>query len=223
MGVNPARRCRNQTYKQVGDGAPEGMETAMAVLNVHLISRFNYDHEDIGEGGLYQVGLYLIDFFDQVVSGTSTFTSSDFWYNSDAGQVAAKDLVCYMLTSSGDSIVANHTSDPLGPAGSTVWSQSSRAMISEIYMDATTGDASRPRLLANLIIHELMHNKLDAHPSLAIFNTTAGIHGIANGRVSTGGSVSSATTPSQADIRAMRRGINLSIPQHTSDFVPWSF
>jgi hypothetical protein len=195
----------------------------MPVLNVHLISRFDYDAEDIGEGGLYMVGLHLIDFFNQVVAGSQSFTGSDYWYNSDAGQVGPKDLVCYMLTSSGRSIVARHSSDQLGAAGSTVWSLTSQAMISEIYMDATTGDASRPRLLANLIIHELMHNKLDAHPSLAIFNTTAGIHGIANGRVSTGGSVSSATTPSQADIRAMRRGINLSIPQHTSDFVPWSF
>jgi hypothetical protein len=193
------------------------------VLNVHLISRFNYDRENIGEGGLYQVGLYLIDFFDQVVAGVATFSGSDYWYNSDAGQVGAKDLVCYMLSNSGRSIVANHSNDPLGQAGSTVWSQSSRAMISEIYMDATAGDASRPRLLANLIIHELMHNKLDSHPSLAVLTGASGIHGIQNGRVSTGGAITSASTPSDADVRAMRRGINLAIPQHTGDFVPWSF
>jgi hypothetical protein len=190
------------------------------VLNVHLISRFSYDREDIGEGGLYQVGLHLIEFFDQVIRGVPAFSGSDFWYNSEAGQVGSKDLVCYMLTSSGRSIVANHTSDPLGPAGSTIWSTRTNAMISEIYMDATTGDASRPRLLANLIIHELMHNKLDAHPSRAVMSD---IHSIRNGRVSTGGPISSATTPSPEDIAAMRRGINLSIPQHTADFVPWSF
>jgi hypothetical protein len=199
------------------------MEAVMAVLNVHLISRFDYDHEDIGEGGLYQVGLHLIEFFDQVVQGVRSFSGSDFWYNSDAGQVGPKDLVCYMLSTSSDSIVSSHSSGQLGPAGSTVWSQTSNAMISEIYMDATTGDASRPRLLANLIIHELMHNKLDAHPSRAVIRTSAGTHGIAGGRVSTGGAISSASTPSDADVRAMRRGIDLSIAQHTGDFVPWSF
>jgi predicted dehydrogenase len=195
-------------------------EAAMPVLNVHLISRFDYDAEDIGEGGLYMVGLHLIDFFNQVVAGSQSFTGSDYWYNSDAGQVGPKDLVCYMLTSSGRSIVARHSSDQLGAAGSTVWSLTSQAMISEIYMDATTGDASRPRLLANLIIHELMHNKLDAHPSRAVLTN---IHSIANGRVSTGGSISSSSTPSAADVAAMRRGINLAMPQHTGDFRPWSF
>jgi predicted dehydrogenase len=195
----------------------------MPVLNVHLISRFNYDHENIGEGGLYMVGMHVIDFLNQVVTGSQTFTGSDYWYNSDAGQVGPKDLVCYMVTNSGRSIAASHTSEPLGAAGSTVWSLTTNAMISEIYMDATTGDASRPRLLANLIIHELMHNKLDAHPSRAVLTTTSGIHGIVNGRVSTGAPLTSSSTPSEADVRAMRRGIDLSIAQHTADFRPWSF
>jgi hypothetical protein len=190
------------------------------VLNVHLISRFNYNHENIGEGGLYMVGLHLIDFFNQVITGSQTFSGSDYWFNPDAGQVGPKDLVCYMLSNSSRSIAARHSGGQPGAAGSTVWSLNSQAMISEIYMDATTGDASRPRLLANLIIHELMHNKLDSHPSNAVLSD---IHSIANGRVSTSGAITSSSTPSPEDIRAMRRGIERSIPQHTGDFQPWSF
>jgi hypothetical protein len=195
----------------------------MTVLNVHLVSSFSYDGENIGEGGLYQVGLHLTEFFDEVVKDSKTFSSSDFWYNPDAGQVGPQDLVCYMLSKSSRSIAAKHSASELGQGGSTFWSQSSRAMISEIYMDATAGDPSRPRLLANLIIHELMHNKLDAHPSKAVLKGSSGIHGIQKGRVSTGGAITSASTPSTADIAQMQRGIELSIPQHTGDFVPWSF
>jgi hypothetical protein len=221
--LNLANRCRVQSGNQVGGHkAPTpdiGETTAMPVLNVHLISHFSYDGENIGEGGLYQTGLHLIDFFNEAVAESKSFSGSDFWYNPDAGQVGPKDLVCYMLPHSRRSIVAKHTSDPLGPAGSTAWSQTSQAMISEIYMDATAGDPSRPRLLANLIIHELMHNKLDTHPSKAVLNN---VHSIAQGRVSTAGSITSSSTPSPADVKAMRRSIDLSIAQHTGDFVPWT-
>jgi hypothetical protein len=116
-----------------------------------------------------------------------------------------------MLRDQSRSIVSRHSSDALGQGGSTVYSQSAKAMISEIYMDAIEGDAAKARLTANLIIHELMHNKLDAHPSKYVFND---IHTLPNGRVSKG-PVTSSSTPSPADITAMRKGINLEIKQYT--------
>jgi hypothetical protein len=190
----------------------------MSTLTIHLISRFNYGAENIGEGGLYALGQYIVDFFREAIKGSKVFTGAQFRYNADPGQVGSRDLVCYMLSHSGRSIAARHNNGQLGQGGSTVWSLRSQAMISEIYMDATTGDPSRSRLLANLIIHELMHNKLDAHPA-----STGDVHNIKNGRVSTAGAITSASTPSLADIAAMRRGIDVEMPQHTGDFQEFSF
>jgi len=76
---------------------------------------------------------------------------------------------------------------------------------------AIDGDASRSRLLANIIFHELMHNKLDTHPSRSVLSD---VHGIANGRLSHI-PVNSSMRPSSSDIAAMRRGIPVSIPQYT--------
>lgn len=184
----------------------------MVILNLYLQQKYSGSTEDFGEGDGYFVGLALIEFFDQVCESSRIFERSDFWWNHGPGEPTDRDLVCYLLPGQRDSIVQNHTSDSLGPAGSTVWSTTANRMISEIYMSATTGDAARARLVANLIIHEWLHNKLDAHPSRAVIRD---VHTIRGGSVS-GGTVNSSMRPSAADITTMRRGLGVSIPQFTA-------
>jgi hypothetical protein len=185
----------------------------MPMLNLFLIKKYDDFRSDFGEGDGYATGNYLLEFFEKVIKGSKTFDSCDFFYNPPAGAVGAKDLVCYMLSSQSQSIVSGHTSDPLGPAGSTVFSTRSKGMISEIYLNSTNGDADRARLAANLIAHEWMHNKLDAHPSKSVISD---VHAIKGGRVSRD-TVNTSSTPNDADVAAMRKGIALDIPQHKDD------
>lgn len=182
----------------------------MATFNVFLVQKYD-NWEYFGEGDAYAVGNYLIDFFDQVCKGSKSFDKSDYWYNPKSSQIGSRDLVCYLLPSSRRSIVARHTSEALGAGGSTVLSPKNNTVISEVYMTSIDGDASKARLLANIIIHELMHNKLDAQ------RVVRDVHNIAGGRVSAGSALNSSSTPNDADVKAMRQGIDLAIPQHTGD------
>lgn len=186
----------------------------MATIQLYLIPRFSRTFFNFGEGSMYEVGTMLRDYFNTICSGVRGFDGSDFHWEGDASAVTDTDLVCYVLADRSRSIVRRHSSDPLGPGGSTVWSTRSHAMISEVYLASADGDRSRSRLLANLILHEWMHNKLDAHPSRAVLRD---VHSIRGGTVSHL-PVNSSMRPSAADVRAMRRGIPLHISQYTRSF-----
>jgi hypothetical protein len=153
------------------------------------------------------VGIYVMEFFNAVIKGTKVLDSCDYYFDALPSSIGERDLVCHLLAKQSRSIVANHTSNALGPGGSTFFSSKSKAVISEIYMTAVDGDANKSRLLANLIIHELMHNKIDARSSQDI------VHRIVGGRVSKG-NINASSTPSAADIAAMRARIADKVPQH---------
>jgi hypothetical protein len=182
----------------------------MAMLKVLMPQHEGTYNEYFGEGDFYAVGNYVIDFFNEVIKGSKTFDSCDYFFDALPSAVGERDLVCHILASQSKSIVANHTSDPLGPSGSTVLSTRSKAVISEVYMTAVDGDASKPRLLANLIIHELMHNKIDARSSQDI------VHRIVGGSVSKS-TINASSTPNAADIAAMTTRIADKVPQHTGN------
>ena len=68
--------------------------------------------------------------------------------------------------------------------------------------------------LANSVIHELMHNKLDALNNSVMDQARLGtIHSIPGGSVSKP-SGNSSNTPNKADVTWMRKGIGLSVPQY---------
>ena len=186
----------------------------MATLQLYLMPRFDRGFFNFGEGDMYVTGLYLTEYFDSVCSGVRGFDGSDYHWEGAASRVQDTDLVCYVLADQSRSIAARHSDGSFGGGGATVWSLRAHAMISEVYMTAVDGDASRPRLLANLIFHELMHNKLDSHPSRSVLSD---VHAIRNGRLSQV-PVNSSMRPSDADIAAMRRGIPLAITQYTGSF-----
>jgi hypothetical protein len=69
--------------------------------------------------------------------------------------------------------------------------------------------------LALCIMHELMHNKLDAHPTRRIF---ADIHSLIRGGVVSQEVVNASASPSPQDVAAMRRSLGLQIAQYTGGF-----
>jgi hypothetical protein len=182
----------------------------MAILRINLVSRVSRG-EHWGEGSMYQVGTSLREYFNSVCAGYPGFEGSDFTWEANSSAVGDLDVVCYLVSRPFNSIARNHTSQPLGVAGTTVWSTRSRAMISEVYMSAVEGDRARNRLLANLIFHELMHNKLDAHPDRYVVDD---IHVIQGGSISHV-PVNSSAHPSSSDLAQMRRGLGVQIPQYT--------
>jgi hypothetical protein len=183
----------------------------MATLKIFMpLHEGTLDYPYVGESGLYMVGIYLMEFFNEVIAGSSVFDSCDYFFDSSAlSAIGERDLVCHILASQYYSIAKNHTSKSLGPAGTTVFSTKSKKVITEVYMTAIDGDAAKTRLLANLIIHELMHNKIDAQVNQNI------VHNIVGGSVSKT-PISSSSTPTAKDIAAMKKRIAVNVPQHTS-------
>ncbi len=84
-------------------------------------------------------------------------------------------------------------------------------MISEIYFDATRGDAERSKLVVNMIFHEWLHNRLDAG-----MHVIQDVHNTPNGVLTTGGAISLRMSPNTVEVAAMRRGLNSSIAQYAS-------
>lgn len=115
-----------------------------------------------GEGDAYAVGSYLKGLFDEVCQHQSSgYSSSDFWWEPNAGDIADHELLVYLVPSRASSII--RTISPglgLGPAGTTYFNNN--FSLTEIYFDVAfnLADANPHRGLAVLCFHELMHNKL---------------------------------------------------------------
>jgi hypothetical protein len=180
----------------------------MAIFKVYLSKKFSFE-QGFGEGDLYVAALFIMDFFKEVIKGSKTFTGCDYFTEPNAAMVGSQDVLCYLLANSTRSIASRNSAPALGGTGTT-WCPQGK-VISEIYMDVVIGQADVSRLLANIIIHELMHNKLDADPN----QTVQEVHKILGGQVSRDKQLSAADVPSQQDVEAMRKGIGLAIAQHT--------
>ena len=183
----------------------------MTQLKLCMLPSFDRGFEDFGEGDLYVTGTTLVEYFKGSLKNTP-FDSVDFTYEPKAAAITDQDLVCYMLANANRSIVARKVpGSQLGPSGSTI-QLNDGTVISEIYIDVTAGDARRSTLVANLIYHEWMHNHLDAStPVLQL------VHNIAGGVLSTGNTIKSSMSPSNADKAAVTRGLNRKVKQYTGN------
>jgi hypothetical protein len=180
----------------------------MAELKIFLVQKFA-NNPDWGEGDGYYIALKVLGFLQDVIKGSGAFDSVDYTFEGTRNAVGQRDVVCYLVKDKRDSLVAKNTSQPLGKNGSTFFATS--GMISEVYLDAAGTYNDRDDILAVNVMHELMHNKLDAHPDKNVF---ADIHKI-NGASIALETTNASSTPSSADIGAMRKGIGLAIPQFT--------
>lgn len=133
---------------------------------------------------LYYAASWLQHWFNRCCRGTP-FQQSDFRWLFSASVVEDHELVVYILPSQFNSIIRRKSpSFPLEAGGATF--RSSGGMISEVYMDHVEGDSHVTKLLAALIFHEFMHNKLDANPNNATIGDvhTQGGGGLAVGNIS---------------------------------------
>lgn len=155
----------------------------------------------------------ITSLFERVCEGTAFTPQASFLL----GTPHSHELVVYFLPTRSQSIIGR-----VGGQLSTIDGNTSGAtyfasagMISEVWLDprdpAQAGRA-RPNLparqLANLAFHELMHNKVDAHPQLKIsrdMHNEPGEIGLRSKPI--------APDISNADIRLMRRGLHIEIPQ----------
>ena len=165
-----------------------------------------------GEGTAYVVGTYLKEFFDQVcASPLTSYSDSDFWWDSSASDVRANEVLIYFLDSKADSLVQQVSpSATLGPGGTTLIRTSGN--LSEVYVResiaAMGGGADLARGLAVLAFHEAMHNKLKVGGSLHSVGVGGG--GMA------AGTVFANTNLNARNIAKMAPALSLSVQQNAS-------
>jgi hypothetical protein len=187
------------------------MAPTSKLLRLLLVPKFSLSSENFGEGDAYAMGNTLLEYFTPAIKSTK-YTSVDFWFDAAANTVTSDDLVCYLVARQFKSIIQQRIpGSSLGPGGSTQWSTVDNAMISEIYFDATSGDSDRPTLLANMVFHEWLHNRLDA--GMLVHQD---VHATGHGMLTTGGPISSGMAANTADIVSMRRGLHHPIAQYAS-------
>jgi hypothetical protein len=152
------------------------------------------------------------ELFDKACESHATFGSSETAWSTSApavGSVADHELVVYCLASRKRSKAAKEGGEVGHAAGGTLW-VASKGMISEIYVDESWGDRRAGLLFGNLIFHEFMHNKLDAHPNLKTFSDIhkQGGKGLAAEKVEAG------TTHTDDNIKYMRAALDRKIKQY---------
>jgi hypothetical protein len=162
-----------------------------------------------GEGTAYVIGTYLKQFFDEVcTSSLTSYSDSDFWWDSSPSDIRAEEVLIYFLDSKSDSLVRQVSSGaPLGAGGTTLIRSSGN--LSEVYvresLAAMGGGGDIARGLAVLAFHEAMHNKLKLGGSL---HSTGG-----GGMAAT--TVFANTNLNAANITKMAPTLSRSVPQNT--------
>ena len=176
------------------------------MFNLYLHSRVGDSNATVVNNG----ASVLQGWFNEICRGTRQ-GSSQVHTTVSATAVAENELLVYVLPSSSSSIFRRlYPGIELGQTGST--GLTSAGMLSEIYFDRLEGDVNRPRLLAAIIFHEWMHNKLDSNPDAM---TVRDIH--------TDGGAGLASVPVRSDtvlteenIRLMRSTLGKREPQYTA-------
>jgi hypothetical protein len=162
---------------------------------------------------MFVVGTYLKTWFDEVCNKTRRFGKSSFSWRPILGGIEDWELLVYILPSQKQSIVAKYSTIPttkdadgnvIPPTGAT-FAHPTRGIISEVYFDMVEGDAYQDRLLAILVFHEWMHNKLDAVPVAPVL--PGGVHNLHGGKASSGMALDHNDEPNIVDKSAMVKGL----------------
>lgn len=152
----------------------------------------------------------LQGYFSRVANGDNPLGSVQVVNNAPA--VTNTDLLCYLVTDFMNSVVISFDSRVTheeGHAGKTAFRTHPNIAASEVYLsEIDERGAGRPTAIANLIFHELMHNK--------------GVIGNALHRTGGGGlaaaHLSSASTLSDGNIAFMRARMSNAVQQWPEGF-----
>lgn len=141
-------------------------------LTIHLVNKAGDLSGRFDASHLATAAAKLKAWTETIILSVPAFGTVAVRTDSKQGDVKARDLVCYLLTSAADSIVAQRATEDLtlGVSGSTMMGAADKAVVSEVYLrqivqggdprgNATT---NREQLVAGCILHELIHNISDA-------------------------------------------------------------
>lgn len=179
---------------------------------VGMANPTSFDYPCYGEGTMYAIGMKLKTMFNQICShAKSSFAASD--YSWDPGVVSDTDVVVYVCgTKENGSIIKSKAGRPIHDSASGGTYAHTSGMISEVYLRAFDGALNFSDVAANIIFHEIMHNKLDAPKSKSVANIhTHGGGGLANSVVTAG---SALTTE---NIKLMAGALSKKVKQYTEE------
>lgn len=170
----------------------------------------------------------LAGYFQAIVRGAPRYNGAAVVWDGKQADPTPFDFVCYLLTSHDRSIIARRATDDvtLGPSGSTLYLPAQRAVISEVYLRAAvqggdprgnaTPDAGA--LVANIVLHELGHNLLDASRPMV-----RDVHRMQGGKIlrdTDTHPLRASDRPNEADNGAFREGFTRrpqGVAQYTGD------
>jgi hypothetical protein len=191
------------------------MADKSGIFKVWLVGMANptsFQYDCYGEGVMYSIGMKLKTMFNQICQHkNSTFAAAD--YSWEPGSVADTDVVVYVCGSKQyGSIIKGKSGVPIHDSASGGTYAYTGGMISEVYLKEIDGAANFSSVAANIIFHEIMHNKLDA-PTVKTVNDihVSGGGGLASATVSAGSALT------DANIALMAGALSKKVPQYTAE------
>lgn len=185
------------------------------LFKIWLVGRASpdrFDYPCYGESTMFMIGTKLKGMFNQICKHpNSKFEAAD--YSWEPGVVSDTDVVVYACaTKEHGSVIKSKSGLPIHDYASGGTYEDTAGMISEVYMKVFDGALNFADVAANIIFHEIMHNKLDAPKSKTVGNIHAsGGGGLANSVVTAG----SALTP--ANISLMAGALSKKVKQYTDE------
>lgn len=183
------------------------------LYRIFLMNRCNQDvNRRWNDSAFNEICGIVERLFNQVVAVPECpYTIAQCFPGSIGTNLDPGELLLYFVPSKGSSIIkANGGGNVTLEAGGATW-DSGNGMISEIYVDESLPAGNYKSLFANLVFHELMHNKLDAANGTTVLNDlhTQGGAGLAWSQVGWN------TALTFANRSLMARNLARSIPQFT--------
>jgi hypothetical protein len=185
------------------------------IFKVWLVGMANaskFDYNCYGEGSMYAIGMQLKTMFNTICAHkSSTFAAAD--YSWEMGSVAPSDVVVYVCgTKEYGSIIKSKSGVPIHDSASGGTYAYTGGMISEVYLKTIDGAANFSSVAANIIFHEIMHNKLDAPTPATVANIhSTGGGGLANPTVTAGSALT------DKNIELMAGALSKVVPQYTAE------
>ena len=189
------------------------MTTKKGTFKIWLVGAANptsFKYNCYGEGAMFVIGMQLKTMFNRICQHkNSAFESAD--YSWEKGNVADTDVVVYCAgTKEYGSIIKSKSGQPIHDSASGGTFAYSGGMISEVYLRTIDGAANFSSVAANIIFHEIMHNKLDAPTAKTVGDIhTQGGGGLASATVAAG------TALTDANIALMAKALSKKVPQYT--------
>ena len=181
-----------------------------SVYNV-LLKDLSRDHEYYWTKQIREtIAKDLTHWFDDICKKSTTFRGSTVhcWWTSNVHLLDEDEMIIYFVPTPRRSLIRSVAKRNLPHAGGgTVMTD--QGMISEIFISEAAGDAGIARLLAVIAFHELMHNKLDAHPTHPAVRDIHLLGGAAKATVGRG------DDPTDGNKRIMAAHLGTKIPQYS--------